>query len=197
MVTESRRKRCSWCESSQLYRDYHDQEWGVPLMDDHALFRLLMLEGQQAGLAWITVLNKRTHMDEVFFGFDPNRLATVSAKTMESWLQDSGLIRHRGKLAALVSNARCALAIADFAEWLWSFAPPPSAHSSPVVPTETLESQAMSKALKKAGFRFVGPTICYAFMQSAGMVNDHQPECWRFKTSERLVIKALKARRRR
>ena len=118
------RSRCSWCEGSGLYREYHDKEWGVPLTEDDALFRLLMLEGQQAGLAWITILNKRAHMDEVFANFDRRTLAQTSSTTIAQWLQDSGLIRHKGKLQALVSNAQCALQITDFAAWLWSFAAP-------------------------------------------------------------------------
>ncbi len=193
MSEKSTRNRCSWCQGSRLYRQYHDTEWGVPLTDDDALFRLLMLEGQQAGLAWITILNKRAHMDEVFAKFDRRTLAQTSAATITQWLQDSGLIRHKGKLEALVNNAQCALQITDFAGWLWSFAAP-AGQPEPQVPAQTAESQAMSKALKKAGFRFVGPTICYAFMQSAGMVNDHHPDCWRFNTCQRLVTRALNAR---
>jgi len=186
--------RCSWCESTDLYREYHDTEWGVPLLDSHALFRLLMLEGQQAGLAWITVLNKRAHMDEVFSGFDPQILAKTKPAAIERWVLDAGLIRHRGKLDALVGNAKSALAIPDFASWLWSFAPAADEEKPSAKPAQTPHSLAMSKALKKAGFRFVGPTICYAFMQSAGMVNDHHPDCWRYEICEPLVQQALKAR---
>ena len=186
--------RCSWCESSDLYREYHDTEWGVPLLESHALFRLLMLEGQQAGLAWITVLNKRAHMDAVFAGFDPQTLANTTPSEIERWMLDAGLIRHRGKLDALVGNAQSVLAIPDFATWLWSFAPAADEKKPSAVPAQTPHSLAMSRALKKAGFRFVGPTICYAFMQSAGMVNDHHPNCWRHEVCEPLVQRALKAR---
>ncbi len=183
--------RCSWCDSSDLYRQYHDEEWGIPLKDDDSLFRLLMLEGQQAGLAWITVLNKREHMDRVFFGFNPQRLARATEATVDKWATDPGVIRHRGKLNALITNARCRLEIPSFSAWLWSFAAGPDASKPDAVPAQTLQSQAMSKALKKAGFRFVGPTICYAFMQSAGMINDHHPNCWRYEECDELVNKAL------
>lgn len=186
--------RCGWCNSSDLYRQYHDDEWGVPLKGTQPLFRLLMLEGQQAGLAWITVLNKRAHMDQVFAGFDIEFLARQGCSSINRWLQDTGIIRHRGKLEALVSNAQLAQSIPDFGDWLWSFAAPARHHPTTTIPAQTAESQAMSKALKKAGFRFVGPTICYAFMQSAGMVNDHEPDCWRYKTCEQAVCKALSSR---
>lgn len=194
MASAQPKIRCGWCDSSDLYRQYHDEEWGVPLTDKQALFRLLMLEGQQAGLAWITVLKKRGHMDQLFRHFDIDFLATKGAARIDEWLQDPGIIRHRGKLEALVSNAQLVRATPDFAEWLWSFPASQTRESTAPVPAETAESQAMSKALKKAGFRFVGPTICYAFMQSAGMVNDHDPNCWRYAACERAVRKALKAR---
>jgi DNA-3-methyladenine glycosylase I len=194
MASAQPKFRCGWCDSSDLYRQYHDEEWGVPLTDEQALFRLLMLEGQQAGLAWITVLKKRAHMDQLFRHFDIDFLAAKGKERIEDWLQDPGIIRHRGKLEALVSNAQLVQAMPDFAEWIWSFSVSQSREPSTPVPAETAESQAMSKALKKAGFRFVGPTICYAFMQSAGMVNDHDPKCWRYAACERAVHKALKAR---
>jgi DNA-3-methyladenine glycosylase I len=186
--------RCSWCEGSDIYRQYHDTEWGVPLTNKPALFRMLMLEGQQAGLSWITILNKRAHMDSQFWGFDPEQLAKASAAHIEGWLTDPGLIRHRGKLAALVNNAQITTTVDDFAGWLWSFAAKPTCKKPTQVPAQMPQSQNMSKALKKAGFRFVGPTICYAFMQSAGMVNDHHPSCWRFEHCETLVNEALNAR---
>ena len=166
----------------------------MPLKGTQPLFRLLMLEGQQAGLAWITVLNKRAHMDQVFAGFDIEFLARQGCSSINRWLQDTGIIRHRGKLEGLVSNAQLAQSIPDFGDWLWSFAAPARHHPTTTIPAQTAESQAMSKALKKAGFRFVGPTICYAFMQSAGMVNDHEPDCWRYKTCEQAVCKALSSR---
>ena len=166
----------------------------MPLRDSQGLFRLLMLEGQQAGLAWITVLNKRSHMDELFSGFDIDFLATEGPSLIEQWIQDPGIIRHRGKIEALVSNARIAQGIPNFGQWLWSFPASDGRVATTSIPAETKQSQAMSKALKKNGFRFVGPTICYAFMQSAGMVNDHDKNCWRYHTCDRAVRKALSAR---
>lgn len=194
MVSVQSKSRCRWCESSDLYQQYHDEEWGQPLRDSQALFRLLMLEGQQAGLAWITVLKKRAHMDQVFSHFDIDFLATKGFALIDEWLQDPGIIRHRGKLEALVRNAQLAKAMPDFGEWLWSFPASKARAPRAPVPAETVESQAMSKALKKIGFRFVGPTICYAFMQSAGMVNDHQQNCWRYEDCEQAVRKALQDR---
>ena len=175
------RKRCGWCRGDTLYEAYHDEEWGVPVVDNQALFERLVLEGMQAGLSWITVLKKRDHMQAVFFEFEIARLAEANARDMRRWLNDPGIIRNRGKLEAMVSNARLALAHEDFSDWLWSFAParPRRYRSLTQVPSDTPESVAMSKALKKAGYRFVGPTICYAFMQSVGMVNDHVTSCWR------------------
>lgn len=167
-----------------MYVAYHDEEWGVPVKDPHALFERLMLEGMQAGLSWYTVLKKRENMRRRFFGFDPAALASGGPGRIDSWLDDPGLIRHRGKLSALVGNAAAFQGMEnDFGPWLWSFV-----GDRPVqnrwrlreqVPSETDASRAMSKGLKQAGFRFVGPTICYAFMQSVGMVNDHLVTCHR------------------
>lgn len=184
--------RCSWCTSSDLYENYHDREWGVALKDPEALFKLLILEGMQAGLAWITVLAKREHMHKLFFGFDMAKLAAASQDDVESWLLDAGIIRHRGKLNAMIGNAQSALEIEDFSGFLWQFAPPKLRTSKNfAVPAQTDESNLMSKALKAKGFRFVGPTICYAFMQSAGMVNDHHPDCWRYADCQKLLKAAL------
>ena len=178
--------RCGWVSDDPLYIAYHDQEWGRPEHDSRALFELLCLEGQQAGLSWITVLKKRENYRKQFHGFDPHKMAGMTQDDVERLLQDSGLIRHRGKIEALIGNARIWLALkeegTDFAEWLWSFV-----DGQPVVnhwqhfrdaPTSTAQSDAMSKALKKRGFKFVGSTICYAFMQAAGMVNDHTTDCF-------------------
>lgn len=174
--------RCDWCGEDPLYVAYHDEEWGVPVADHRALFERLMLEGMQAGLSWYTVLKKREHMRRRFFHFDPVALADHGEAAVPEWLTDAGLIRHRGKLEALVSNARACLELEEpLAHFLWSFV-----EGRPVqnrwkslseVPAQTPESVAMSKSLKRAGFRFVGPTICYAFMQSAGLVNDHLVGC--------------------
>jgi len=174
-------QRCSWCGDDPLYVEYHDYEWGVPEFDGPALFERLVLEGMQAGLSWYTVLKKRARMREQFFGFDPAQVAAGGQARMDEWLQDPGLIRHRGKLNSLIANANAYLAIDDFPELIWSFvAGKPSQNRwrrMADVPAQTAESQSMARGLKKAGFTFVGPTTCYAFMQSAGLVNDHLLSC--------------------
>lgn len=176
--------RCAWCNSDPLYIAYHDHEWGVPLREPRALFELLLLEGFQAGLSWITVLKKRAHYRQVLFGFDPQRLAAMSDATLEQLLQDPGIIRNRLKLEAARGNARAWLALEDPVSFLWSFVggQPRINHFASLaeVPAVTPEAEAMSRALKKAGFRFVGPTICYAFMQASGMVMDHTVDCVRY-----------------
>ena len=162
---------------------YHDAEWGVPVRDPRDLFERLILEGMQAGLSWRTILVKRSHMVRVFHGFDPDRLAAAGDEDLARWLADPGVIRHRGKLTAMVGNARHFLELQDPVAFLWSYV-----DGAPIcnrwedgaqVPSKTPASVAMSKALRKLGFRFVGPTICYAFMQSAGLVNDHVVDCFR------------------
>lgn len=176
--------RCFWCTDDPLYQAYHDQEWGVPLRDPQALFELLLLEGFQAGLSWFTVLKKRERYRQVLFGFDPPRLAELSDEEIENLMQDAGIIRNRLKLRASRQNARAWLAIDDPAALLWSFVggQPKVNHFSErsQMPTVTAEAEAMSKALKKRGFTFVGPTICYAFMQASGMVMDHSTDCDRY-----------------
>jgi DNA-3-methyladenine glycosylase I len=179
-------RRCDWCTADPLYIAYHDEEWGVPVADEQALFERLVLEGMQAGLSWLTILKKRTHMSERFHGFQPTRLAETSAAEIEDWLTDPGVIRHRGKIEAMVSNARLvAERPGEFAPLLWSFvdgAPIQNGFvSMKAIPAETEQSRRMAKALKKLGYRFVGPTTCYAFMQSAGMVNDHLMSCPAFE----------------
>jgi DNA-3-methyladenine glycosylase I len=173
--------RCSWCEGDSLHEQYHDEEWGVPVFDATQLFERLSLEGMQAGLSWLTVLRKRAHMRDEFYAFAIDRLAAADDVSLARWLQDAGLIRHRGKLSAMINNARRVQDIEGFSDWLWSFAPniQTARATLDLIPAVTAESTAMSKALKKAGFSFVGPTICYAFMQSVGMVNDHVSNCWR------------------
>lgn len=175
--------RCAWCTDEPLYIAYHDHEWGVPLRDPQALFELLLLEGFQAGLSWITVLKKRERYRQVLFGFDPERLAQLSDGEIEQLMQDPGIIRNRLKLQTARRNARAWLALPDPAGWLWGFVggEPRINHfaSHADVPVTTPEAQAMSRALKKAGFSFVGPTICYAFMQASGMVMDHTLGCER------------------
>lgn len=176
--------RCFWCNDDPLYIAYHDTEWGVPLKDPAALFELLLLEGFQAGLSWITVLKKREHYRKVLFGFDPNRLAVMSDEEIEALMQDPGIIRNFLKLKAARQNAQAWLRQEDPVALLWSFVggKPKINHFSErsQVPAVTPEAEAMSKALKKAGFTFVGPTICYAFMQAAGMVMDHTTDCDRY-----------------
>jgi DNA-3-methyladenine glycosylase I len=182
MVKTTSKERCPWCTSDPLYIAYHDQEWGIPEQGEQALFERLVLEGMQAGLSWFTILKKRARMRERFFGFDPQRLAASGERELVSWLQDPGLIRHRGKLEAMVGNARRVVELqGGFAELLWSFvegAPQQNGfRSMNEVPSETQASRSMARELKKQGFRFVGPTTCYAFMQSAGLVNDHLVTC--------------------
>lgn len=176
--------RCFWCTDDPLYQAYHDQEWGVPQRDPQALFELLLLEGFQAGLSWITVLKKRERYREVLFGFDPRRLAVMSDEYLESLMQDPGIIRNRLKLKAARQNAQAWLRLEDPLTLLWSFVggAPRINHFSErsQVPAVTPEAEAMSKTLKKAGFTFVGPTICYAYMQATGMVMDHTTDCDRY-----------------
>ena len=182
-------ERCPWCESFDLYRHYHDTEWGVPLYDDPALFELLTLEGAQAGLSWSTILKKREHYREVFDGFDPCRIAQYDDAKVAALLADPGIVRNRAKVAATIGNARAFLELTassqSFSNFLWSFvdhAPRQNAwHALTEVPAKTPQSDAMSKALVRAGFKFVGSTICYAFMQAAGMVNDHLTSCFRHR----------------
>lgn len=184
--------RCSWCGTDPLYVKYHDEEWGVPCTDDGDLFERMMLEGQQAGLSWFTVLQKRERMRERFFGFDVQRLARASSRSIDSWLKDAGLIRHRGKLEALISNARIVRDMdASLAETLWQFVDYRPVINRPTgmgdVPAKTPAAEAMSKHLKQLGFKFVGPTICYALMQSAGLVNDHFTSCAQHRPCAKLA----------
>ena len=177
-------ERCGWCGTEPLYVDYHDNEWGVPERDPRALWEKLVLDGFQAGLSWITILRKRDSFREVFEGFDPERVAAWGEKDVENALQNPGIIRHRGKIEATVKGARLFLEIESdkgFTPWLWGFvdgAPVQNRWTSlSEVPASTDQSVEMSKALKKRGFNFCGPVICYAFMQAVGMVNDHITTC--------------------
>ncbi len=183
-------RRCSWCGDDPVYVRYHDEEWGVPVRDDNALFEMLTLEGAQAGLSWITVLRKRERYREVFHGFEIARVAKMTARDVERILSDDGpvtVVRHRGKIESAIGNAKCAIAVqrecGSLAEYLWSFVGGEPIVNRPKslkdVPANTPESDAMSKALKKRGFKFVGSTICYAFMQATGMVDDHVVGCFR------------------
>ncbi|RLK52367.1 DNA-3-methyladenine glycosylase I [Microbacterium telephonicum] len=175
--------RCAWVGDDVEYRRYHDEEWGRPLHGDRALFEKMSLEGFQAGLSWITILRKRPRFREVFAGFEPQAVATFGDDDVERLMQDAGIIRNRAKILATIGNARLALAMApgELDAFMWSFAPArhPRRASFAQVPATTPESDALSKALKKRGFRFVGSTTMYALMQSAGMVDDHVDGCHR------------------
>lgn len=179
--------RCSWCGDDPLYQAYHDDEWGVPERDDQRLFEMLLLEGFQAGLSWITILRKREGFRAAFDGFDPSIIATYDAAKIENLLQDEGIVRHRGKIEGAVQSAKATLDLmarpGGFSDFVWQFVEGRQVinrfQSLRDVPASTEQSKAMSKALKKEGFKFCGPTICYAFMQATGMVNDHIVDCFR------------------
>ena len=186
--------RCGWA-SNELAIRYHDEEWGVPVHDDRTLFEFLILEGAQAGLSWNTILNKRENYRQAFDRFDPSRVARYDRRKMQELLRDPGIVRNRLKIASAVSNAKAFLLVqkefASFDRYIWQFVggkPLVNRRKSlKQVPARTAESDAMSKDLKRRGFRFVGTTICYAFMQATGMVNDHVIDCFLYKE---LVSKA-------
>jgi len=174
--------RCGWLDHSVDYVAYHDHEWGRPQADDRALFEQLCLEGFQSGLSWRTILNKRAAFRRAFADFELERVAGFDERRVEALLQDAGIVRHRGKIEAVINNARRALALRDregsLAAFFWRYEAPPRGADAPFeVLARTAESEALSKALKKQGWSFVGPTTVYAFMQSVGMVNDHHPRC--------------------
>jgi len=180
--------RCGWLTNDPLYLAYHDSEWGVPEHNDRKLFELLILEGAQAGLSWLTILRKRGNYRQAFANFDARRIATFDEKQVAALLANEGIVRNRLKIAATIHNAHAFLAVqkeyGSFAAYLWQFVdgePKVNAWKTlKEVPAKTAESDAMSKALAKRGFKFVGSTICYAFMQAAGMVNDHTVGCFRY-----------------
>lgn len=179
-------QRCGWVSEDPLYIAYHDKEWGVPETDRRYLFEMICLEGQQAGLSWITVLKKRENYRHAFHHFDPEKVAEMTEDDVERLVQDAGIIRHRGKIQAIIGNARALLAMEAngeaFSDFIWSFVghQPQLTQATTLaeVPASTPTSDALSKALKKRGFKFVGTTICYAFMQASGMVNDHVTSCF-------------------
>ncbi|MGN7800598.1 DNA-3-methyladenine glycosylase I [Leifsonia sp. 22587] len=176
--------RCSWSASDPEYRRYHDEEWGRPQHDPRALYEKLCLEGFQAGLSWITILRRRPAFRELFLGFEPEKVAAMTEADVQRLLQDARIIRHRGKIEATISNARAVLALEEpLDELMWGFAPPagdrPRPRSWGEIPAVTPESTAMSKELRRRGFRFVGPTTMYALMQATGMVDDHFEGCFR------------------
>ena len=179
--------RCQWCSTDPVYQAYHDTEWGVPEYDAQRLFEKLLLDGFQAGLSWITILKKRDRYREVYRGFDPVFMANQTDEELLDLLEDTGIIRNRLKVKGARTNAQAWLRLSeqeDPGKWLWQFVggQPLINHFTSIsqVPVKTAEAEAMSKALKKAGFTFVGPTICYAFMQASGMVMDHTQDCDRY-----------------
>lgn len=188
LIKDGKVKRCWWCGSDPLYVKYHDEEWGVPLHDDLKLFEMLVLEGFQAGLSWITVLKKRENFRKAFAGFNPEKIARFTKGDVRKLMNNEGIIRNRLKIEGAIINARLFLDLVErgesFDEYLWQFTNYKTIISKPAPTKETMnptskESDLMSKTLKKAGFKFVGSTICYAHMQATGMVNDHVAGCFR------------------
>ncbi|MGZ3407619.1 MAG: DNA-3-methyladenine glycosylase I [Polyangia bacterium] len=180
-------KRCAWVSDDPLYLDYHDREWGVPEWDDRALWEKLILDGFQAGLSWITILRKRENFRAAFARFDPHAIARFGARDVTRLMGDAGIVRNRSKIEATIGNARAFLTLQDeggFARFCWEFVGGESRRNrfvtSKQIPAATDESRALSKALSKRGFRFVGPTIVYAWMQACGLVNDHLTGCFRY-----------------
>jgi DNA-3-methyladenine glycosylase I len=180
--------RCFWVDDSQIYRDYHDSEWGFPVTDDQRLFEKICLEGFQAGLSWITILKKRENFRAGFANFDWTQVARYGDKDIERLVNDAGIIRHRGKIEAAINNARCAEKLLEsensLAAYFWKFEPAPATRPKNITRetlramTQSPESQALSKDLKKRGWKFVGPTTIYAFIQAMGLVNDHVEDCF-------------------
>ena len=187
MARRPERRRCPWCLGSAAYVEYHDREWGVPVHDDRRLFEFLILEGAQAGLSWSTILAKRDNYRRAFAGFDPRKVAAFDARRVRALLADPGIVRNRLKVAGAVRNARAFLEVqkefGSFDAWVWRFVGGRPLVRRPRaladVPARNAASDAMSRELKRRGFTFVGSTICYAFMQATGMVDDHLRDCWR------------------
>jgi DNA-3-methyladenine glycosylase I len=178
--------RCAWVpESDPLYVAYHDEEWGVPSHDERHLFEMLVLEGAQAGLSWSTILRKREGYRKAFAGFEVAKVAHFRARDVERLMGDPGIVRNRLKIESAIANARATLELESLDELLWSFVGGKPFRNRfrklTDIPAETAESKAMSKELKRLGFRFVGPTVCYAFMQACGLVNDHTFDCFRYR----------------
>ncbi|MGH9857962.1 MAG: DNA-3-methyladenine glycosylase I [Acidobacteriota bacterium] len=181
--------RCEWSTSDPIYIQYHDEEWGVPVHDDRKLFEFLILDGAQAGLSWLLILKKRENYRKAFNSFDARKIASYDEKKIHALLNDPGIVRNRLKIQSAIDNAKGFLAVqkefGTFDKFIWQFTGGTTIKNSwkimKQVPAKTAESDAMSKELKRRGFRFVGSTICYAFMQAAGMVNDHVVTCFRYK----------------
>lgn len=190
-------KRCAWVSDDPIYIHYHDREWGTPIFDDKLLFEFLILEGAQAGLSWITVLKKRENYRALFDNFDPIKIAKYSPKKIETLLKNPGIIRNRLKIESTVINARAYIKLLEewdsFSQYIWHFVShkPIQTNRDLVkkIPATTLISDQMSKDLKKRGFKFVGSTICYAFMQAVGIVNDHTVDCFRHKKIKSMKLK--------
>lgn len=187
--------RCPWCGSDPLYVKYHDEVWGVPERDSQQLFAKLILDGAQAGLSWITILRKQDNYFEAFDGLNPEMMAHYSSKKMNKLLQNPGIVRNRLKIQSAVTNAQAYVRLkqegVDFSDYLWSFVddlPIVNNHKDlSTIPTSSVQSDMMSKQLKRDGFKFVGTTICYAFMQAVGMVNDHLNSCFRHREVQELM----------
>ncbi|GAB2760866.1 DNA-3-methyladenine glycosylase I [Salinimicrobium soli] len=190
-----KKNRCGWCEGDALYEAYHDTEWGVPLFEDQPLFEFLILETFQAGLSWITILRKRENFREAFDGFDYKKIADYSEEKIQELLQNSGIIRNEQKIRASVANAAAFMEVqqefGSFSEYIWSFVNGQplqnDLQSYKEAPAKTDLSIAISKDLKKRGFKFVGPTVVYAHMQATGMVNDHEVDCFRHPEVKKLT----------
>jgi DNA-3-methyladenine glycosylase I len=191
------KQRCTWCGSEPLYVEYHDDEWGVPVHDDQKLFEMLILEGAQAGLSWRTILNKRENYRKAFHHFNIVKIAAYTAADVQRLLGDAGIVRNRLKIESVIKNAQATLMIqkehGSLSAFLWSFvdhAPLQNSWNSlKELPSRTEQSDRMSKELKKRGLKFVGSTICYAFMQAVGMVNDHIIDCYRYQSIKKLAQK--------
>ena len=188
MTESSKKKSCAWSVRDPMMLAYHDEEWGVPVRDDRALFEKLLLDGFQAGLSWSTILHKRDAYRKLYGGFDPQKIARWKPAKIESLMQDARIIRNRQKIEGSVKNARAYLNLRDegisFSDFLWKFTDGTMKvnrwTTMKQIPAESPESRAMAKALRERGFTFCGPTICYAFMQAVGMVNDHMIDCYRY-----------------
>lgn len=187
--------RCNWCKGDELYQKYHDEEWGVPSYDDETLFEFLILEGAQAGLSWITILKKRENYRKAYNDFNPEKMARYSEKKIERLIQNEGIIRNELKIRSAITNAKCYLELCEqegsLSSYLWNYV-----DGKPIqnqwktleeVPASTELSDTISKDMKKRGFKFFGSTICYAFMQAVGMVNDHTTDCFRYKKCKQLA----------
>jgi len=198
------KNRCEWCGSNPLYIAYHDDEWGVPVHDDRRLFEMLCLEGAQAGLNWLTILKKRPHYRRAFHGFDPERIARYNEDDIHRLLADPGIVRNRLKIESVIRNARGVLDIQEEYEtlnwFLWRYVKDSPRHNSwrsiRDLPARTEQSDIMSRDLKKRGFNFVGSTICYAFMQAVGMVNDHVVDCFRYAEVKEIAQQHLRTGRK-